>query len=165
VVFVLRLRRQLSRVGKTKLIAPTCITQVQLFILVYFSLFTILSLFGTKESIRRKVDHGGQIVLWYWQHATNLAKATMFVVCMSLARVLMWVKGRAEQKRSLIFCVFGHTRSKCFSSSTFPKSQLQQSLSMYGTPFHTPSTTSSCMLPQQNRARAFRNKTQLMSHK
>jgi len=49
--------------------------------------FTILRPFGTKESIRRKVDHGGQIVLWYWQHATNLA--------------------RAKQKRSLIFCVFG----------------------------------------------------------
>ncbi len=29
-VFVLRLRRQLSKVGKTKLIAPTCITQVLL---------------------------------------------------------------------------------------------------------------------------------------
>jgi hypothetical protein len=29
-------------------------------------LFTILCPFGTRESIRRKVDHGGQIVLWYW---------------------------------------------------------------------------------------------------
>ncbi len=35
----------------------------------------------------------------YWQHATNLARATMFVVCMSLARVLVWVRGRTEQKR------------------------------------------------------------------
>jgi hypothetical protein len=41
-------------------------------------LFTILRPFGIRESIRRKVDHGGQIVLWYWQHATNLARATMF---------------------------------------------------------------------------------------
>jgi len=31
-------------------------------------LFTILCPFGTRESIRRKVDHGGQIVLWDWQH-------------------------------------------------------------------------------------------------
>ncbi len=30
---------------------------------VYCLLFTILRLFGTKESIRGKVDHGGQIVL------------------------------------------------------------------------------------------------------
>jgi len=30
-------------------------------------LFTILRPFGTRESIRRKVDHGGQIVLWYTQ--------------------------------------------------------------------------------------------------
>jgi hypothetical protein len=29
---------------------------------VYCLLFTILHPFGTKESIRRKVDHGGQIV-------------------------------------------------------------------------------------------------------
>ncbi len=84
-------------------------------------LFTILRPFGTKESIGRKVDHGGQIVLWYWQHATNLAKATMFVVCTSSARVLMWVRGRVKQKRSLTFCVFGQIRNKCFSSSTFPK--------------------------------------------
>jgi hypothetical protein len=32
-------------------------------------LFTILHPFGTRESIRRKVDDGGQIVLWYWQNA------------------------------------------------------------------------------------------------
>jgi hypothetical protein len=31
----------------------------------------------------------------------------MFVVYMSLARVLVWVRGRAEKKRSLTFCVFG----------------------------------------------------------
>jgi hypothetical protein len=37
----------------------------------------------------------------------------MFVVCMSLVRVLMWVKGKAEQNCSLTFCVFGQTRSKC----------------------------------------------------
>jgi hypothetical protein len=74
---------------------------------VYCLLFTILRLFGTKKSIRRKVDHGGQIVLWYWQHATNSAKATMFVVCMNLARVLVWARGRVEQKRSLTFCVIG----------------------------------------------------------
>jgi hypothetical protein len=28
-------------------------------------LFTVLRPFGTKESIRQKVDHGGQIILWY----------------------------------------------------------------------------------------------------
>jgi hypothetical protein len=83
-------------------------------------LFTILHPFGTKESVKQKTDHGGQIVFWYWQHATNLATATMFVVCMSSTIVLVWVRGRAEQKRSLTFCVFGQTRSKCFSSFTFP---------------------------------------------
>jgi hypothetical protein len=57
---------------------------------VYCLLFTILCPFGTRESIRRKVGHGGQIVLWYWQHATNLARATVFVVCMSSARVLVF---------------------------------------------------------------------------
>ncbi len=77
----------------------------------------------------------------------------------------MWVKGKVEQKRSLTFCVFGQIRSKCSSSSTFPKSQPQQSLSMYGTPFHTPSTASSCVLPHRNRAKTFRSWTQLMSHK
>jgi hypothetical protein len=34
-------------------------------------LFTILCPFGTREFIRQKVDHEEQIVLWYWQHATN----------------------------------------------------------------------------------------------
>jgi hypothetical protein len=43
--------------------------------------------------MRRKVDHGGQIVLWYWQQATNLAK-----VIVSSARVLMWVRGRVDKK-------------------------------------------------------------------
>jgi hypothetical protein len=100
--------------------------------LVHCLLFTILHPFGTRKSIRRKADHGGQIVLWYWQHATNLAKATchatnlakatMFVVYMSSTRVLLWVRGKAKQKRSLTFCVFGQTRSKCSSSFTFPKS-------------------------------------------
>jgi len=132
---------------------------------VYCLLFTILRLFGTRKSIRRKVDHGGQIVLWYWQHATNLARAIVFVVYMCSARVLVWVKGRVEQKRSLTFCVFGQIRNKCSSSSTFPKSQLRQSLFTYGTLFHAPSTASSCVLPHRNRARAFRNWTQLMSHK
>jgi hypothetical protein len=28
-------------------------------------LFTVLHPFGTKKSIRRKVDHGKQIVFWY----------------------------------------------------------------------------------------------------
>jgi hypothetical protein len=95
-------------------------------------LFTVYNFcpFGTRKPIRRKVNHGGQIVLWYWQHVTNLAKATVFVVCMCSARVLVWVRGRVEQKRSLTFCVFGQIRSKCSSSSTFPKSQLQQSLSV-----------------------------------
>ncbi len=130
-----------------------------------YILFTILRLFGTRESIRQKVDHGGQIDLWYWQHATNLAKATMFVVCMRLARVLVWVRGKVEQKCSLIFCVFGQARSKCSSSSTFPKSQPRQNLSAYGTPFHEPNTTSSCVLPHQNQATVFRSWTQLMSHK
>jgi hypothetical protein len=96
---------------------------------------------------------------------TNLAKATVFIVCMSSTRVLMWVRGRAEQKRSLTFCVFGQTRNMCFSSSTFPKLQPQQNLSTYGTPFHGPSTTLSCMLPHQNWAKAFCSWTQLMSHK
>jgi hypothetical protein len=67
----------------------------------FIVLFTILRPFETRESIRRKVYHGGQIVLWYWQHATNSARATVFVVCMSSARVLVWVRGRAKQKRSL----------------------------------------------------------------
>jgi hypothetical protein len=31
----------------------------------YCLLFTFLRLFGTIDSIRRKVDHGGQIVLWH----------------------------------------------------------------------------------------------------
>jgi hypothetical protein len=128
-------------------------------------LFTILRPFGTRESIKRKVDHGGQIVLWYWQHATNLAKVTVFIVCMSSSRVFVWVKGKVEQKHSLTFCVFGHTRSRCSSSSTFPKSQPRQSLSMYGTPFHAPSTASSCVLPHRNRTKAFYSWTQLMSHK
>jgi len=89
----------------------------------------------------------------------------MFVICMSSARVLVWVRGRVEQKRSLTFCVFGQIRSKYSSSSTFPKSQPRQNLSMYGTPFHAPSTASSCVLPHRNQARAFCNWTQLMSHK
>jgi hypothetical protein len=129
--------------------------------MVYCLLFLILRMFGTRESIRWKVDHVGQIVLWYWQHATNLAKATMFVVCMSSARVLMWVRGKAKQKCSLTFCVFRHTRNKCFSSSTFPKSQPRQSLLTYGTPFHAPNTTSSYMSPHSNRAKAFHSWTQL----
>jgi hypothetical protein len=33
--------------------------------LIYCLLFTILRPFGSKESIRRNVDHGRQIVLWY----------------------------------------------------------------------------------------------------
>jgi hypothetical protein len=85
-------------------------------------LFTILCPFGTRESIRRKVDHRGRIVLWYWQHATNLARVIVFVVCMSSTRMLAWVRGRVEQKRSLTFCVFEHIRSKCSTSSTFLKS-------------------------------------------
>jgi len=132
---------------------------------LFVCLFTILRPFGTRESIRQKVDHGGQIVLWYWQHATNLARATVFVVYMSSARVLVWVRGRVEQKCSLTFGVFGQIRSKCFSSSTFLKSQPRQNLFVYGTPFHAPSTASSCVLPHRNRAKAFRNWTQLMSHK
>ncbi len=54
---------------------------------------------GTRESVRRKVNHGGQIVLWYWQHATNLARAIMFVVCMSSSRVLMWVRPSLKRRR------------------------------------------------------------------
>jgi hypothetical protein len=79
-------------------------------------LFTILCPFETKVSIRWKVDHGRQIVLWYWQHVTNLARATVFVICMSLARVLVWVRGRAKQRRSLTLYVFGQTTNKCSSS-------------------------------------------------
>jgi len=113
-------------------------------------LFTILHPFGTRESMRRKANHGRQIVLWYWQHVTNLAKVTVFIVCMNLTRVLVWVRGKAEQKRSLTFCVFGQTRNKCSSSSTFLKSQPRQSLSGYGMPFHAPNTTLSCVLPHRN---------------
>jgi hypothetical protein len=40
----------------------------------YVFMFTILRPFGTRESIRQKADHGGQIVHWYWQHATNLTR-------------------------------------------------------------------------------------------
>jgi len=83
----------------------------------------------------------------------------MFVVCMSSARMLVWVRGKVEQKRSLTFYVFGHIRSKCSSSSTFPKSQLRQSLFVYGMPFHAFSTTSSCVLPHRNWAKAFRSWT------
>jgi hypothetical protein len=36
-----------------------------MFVSVYCLLFTILRPFGTKESIKRKVDHGGQIVFSY----------------------------------------------------------------------------------------------------
>jgi len=79
--------------------------------------------------------------------------------------MLVWMRGRVEQKRSLTFCVFGQLRNKCSSSSTFPKSQPRQSLSAYGTPFHAPSTASSCVFPHRNRAKAFRSWTQLMSHK
>jgi hypothetical protein len=132
---------------------------------VYCLLFTILRPFGIRESIRWKANHGGQIVFWYWQHATNLAKAIVFIVCMNSTRVLVWVKGRAKQKHFLTYCVFGQTRSKCSSSSTFPKSQPWQSLFVYGTPFHAPNITSSCVLPHQNRAKVFRSWTQLMSHK
>ncbi len=91
-----------------------------------------------------------QIVHQYWQHATNLAKVTVFVVYMSSTRVLVWVWGRAKQKRFLTFCVFRQTKNKCYSSSTFPKFpklQLRQNLFTYGTPFHTPNTTSSYALP------------------
>jgi hypothetical protein len=73
--------------------------------------------------------------------------ATMFIIYMSSTRVLVWVKGRAEQKCSLTFYVFGQTRSKCFSSSTFLKLQPQQNLFAYGMRFHAPNTTSSCVLP------------------
>ncbi len=83
---------------------------------IYCILLKILRSFWTREFIRWNVDHGGKIVLWYCQHATNLAKATVFVVCMSSARMLVWVRGRVEQKRSLTFYVFGQIRSKCSSS-------------------------------------------------
>ncbi len=135
------------------------------YVSIYYLLFIMLRPFGTRKSIRWKVDHGGHIVLWYSQHATNLVRAIVFVVCINLIRVLMWVRGRAEQKRSLIFCVFGQTRNKCSSSSTFPKSQPRQSLSAYGTPLHTFNTTSSCVLPHWNWVRTFRSWTQLMSHR
>jgi len=70
-------------------------------------LFTILCSFGTKESIKLKVDCGEQTVFWYSQHAINLVRMIVFVVCMSLTRVLVWVRGKVEQKRFLTFCVFG----------------------------------------------------------
>ncbi len=62
---------------------------ISLGILFYCLLFVILGPFGTRESIRRKVNHRGQIVLQYWQHATNLIRATVFIVCMSSTRMLM----------------------------------------------------------------------------
>ncbi len=40
-------------------------------------------------------------------NATSLARATVFVVCMNLARLFMRVKGKAKQKGSLTLCVFG----------------------------------------------------------
>jgi phosphatidate phosphatase PAH1 len=49
-------------------------------IVVYYLLFTILRPFGP---ITQKANHGGQIILSYWQHAINLAIATMFIVYMS----------------------------------------------------------------------------------
>jgi hypothetical protein len=49
---------------------------------------------------------------------------------MSSTKVLVWVRGKVEQKHFLTFCVFGQTRSKCSSSSTLFKSQPQQSLSL-----------------------------------
>ncbi len=82
----------------------------------------ILRSFRTRKSIKQKIDCGGQIVFSYWQHAINLAKVTMFVVYMNLTRMLVWVRGKAEQKCSLTISVFGQTKSKCSSSSTFPKS-------------------------------------------
>ncbi len=36
-----------------------------------FTVYNFTSVWDQRESIRQKVDHGGQIVLWYWQHATN----------------------------------------------------------------------------------------------
>ncbi len=81
---------------------------------VCYLLFAILHSFGTRESIRQKVNHGGHIVFKNWLQATNLARATVFVVYTSPTRVVVWVRGKAEQKCSLIFCVFRQTRSKCF---------------------------------------------------
>ncbi len=115
----------------------------------------ILRSFRTRKSIKQKIDCGGQIVFSYWQHAINLAKVTMFVVYMNLTRMLVWVRGKAEQKCSLTISVFGQTKSKCSSSSTFPKSQPRQRLFAYGAPFHALNITSSSMLPHQNWAKAF----------
>ncbi len=114
-----------KKIFKKGLLKETKILQdiITLFIVYCLQFYVHI---GTKKSIRQKVDHGGQIVLWYQQHATNLAKATMFIVYMSPTRMLVWVRGRAEQKHSLTFYVFGQTRSKCFSSSTFAKSQLNK---------------------------------------
>jgi hypothetical protein len=93
---------------------------------VYCILFIILRPFGTRDSIKQKVDHGGQILLLYWQHATNLARAIVFVVYMSSTRVQVWVRGKGEQKCSLTFCVFGQIKNKCSSSSTSPSRSLDK---------------------------------------
>ncbi len=65
------------------------------FFFKYCLLFTILHPFGTREFIRplgltacHKLDQGD---------------------------VLVWVRGKAEKKCSLTFCVFEQTRSKCSS--------------------------------------------------
>jgi hypothetical protein len=49
-----------------------------------------------QESQIDERSHGGQIVLSYWQHVTNMTRATVFRVYMSLTRVLVWVRGKAE---------------------------------------------------------------------
>jgi hypothetical protein len=42
-------------------------THLSLFTVYNFTfVWAILCLFGTKESIRRKLDRRGQIILWYW---------------------------------------------------------------------------------------------------
>ncbi len=70
-------------------------------------LFTIERPFGIRESIGRKVDHGGQIILWYGQHVTNLARVTVFIVCMSSAKPIKEKKKekkKANEKEKLVMC-------------------------------------------------------------
>ncbi len=40
--------------------------------------------------------------------------------------MLMWVRGKAKQKRSLTFCVFGQTRSMCSSPLPSPSRNLDK---------------------------------------
>jgi hypothetical protein len=77
--------------------------------IVSYLLFIILHLFETRESIRRKVDHGGQIVLWYWQHVINLARGDHG---RSLHELNKSAGVDERQGQTKVFCGFGKTINK-----------------------------------------------------